>query len=182
MNKTFECPLWSYTALFLWENRQAAYAQFLNGNSEPARHSFLLDTGAIISTMARETAEYYGIYSQNIIHGNAKISGFTGTMEGRVISVSYLSLGKLAVKNTLFFVPDERIVITEVLGANVLNGIIPIPEFYKIEKAEWDSKDRGKARGRLWFMKNENVPEPHFSQSLGVSVSCEVLSQVDIVD
>jgi len=51
LNKTFECPLWSHTPLFLWENRQATHAKFFDGSGNPVIHSFLLDTGAIISTM-----------------------------------------------------------------------------------------------------------------------------------
>jgi len=173
--------LWSHTALFLWENRQAARAKFIDGYGNPVSHSFLLDTGAIISTMTKANAQLYGVYDRNIINIEAVVGGFVGKMNGRVISVDYLSLGKLAVKDTLFFVPDEFLEITEVLGANVLNGLIPIPEFDTADKATWDSADRGKTRGRLWIMKNDNVPEPHFSKTLGVSVACEVLSQSDDV-
>jgi len=43
--------------LFLWENRQAAFAKFVDGYGESSTHGFLLDTGAIISTMTRETAD-----------------------------------------------------------------------------------------------------------------------------
>jgi len=179
MTKTFECPLWSHTPLFLWENRHASRANFTDGIGQPAMLTFLLDTGAIISTMTRENAEIHDIYDKNVICEKAVVGGFTGTMKGRVISVDKLWLGKLAVKNTFFFVPDERIEITEVLGANVLNGLVPIPEFYKTDKSEWDSKDRNKPRGRLWFMKNENIPPSHYSSGLGVSVSCEVLLQED---
>jgi|GEM_PF-5254800 len=94
MTKIFECPIWSHTPLFLWENRPASRASFT-------------------------------------------------------------------------------------LGANVLNGLIPIPAFDEINESEWDSRDRSKARGLLWFMKNVNVPKAHFSQGLGVTVTCEVLSQLD---
>lgn len=179
MKKIFECPLWSHTHLFLWENRQAAFAKFIDGAGNPIDHGFLLDSGAIISTMTRGNAEIHGIYNKNVINKKATVGGFTGKMNGRVISVEYLSLGKLAVRNTLFFVPDEEINVTEVLGSNVLNGLIPIPEFDKVDKDTWDSKDRVKARGRLWIMKNENIPEPYFSNNLGVSVACEVLTQDD---
>jgi len=165
--------------LFLWENRQAVRAKFIDGFGKPKTLGFLLDTGAIISTMTRTNAEIYGLYNQNVISNKAVVGGFTGTMEGRVICVEYLSLGKLAVKNTLFFVPNEKIDVTEVLGANVLNGLLPVPEFDKIDKTTWDAKDRSKVRGRLWVMKNDNIPEPYYSKNLGVSVSCEVLSQAD---
>jgi hypothetical protein len=177
LKKIFECPLWSHTLLFLWENRQAAFARFVDAAGSPVDHGFLLDTGAIISTMKKRTAEIHGIYDKNVVNKNATVGGFTGKMDGRIISVDYLSLGRLAVRNTLFFVPDDEINVTEVLGSNVLNGLIPIPEFDKINKDTWDSKDRGKSRGRLWIMKNENILEPHFSKNLGVSVACEVLSQ-----
>ena len=165
--------------MFLWENRQATLAKFIDGFGNPVSHSFLLDTGAIISTMTKANAELHGVYDKNVVNDEAVVGGFIGRMNGRVISVDYLSLGKLAVKNALFFVPDESLEITEVLGANVLNGLIPIPEFDKIDKATWGSADRSKTRGRLWIMKNKNVPEPHFSKSLGVLVTCEVLSQED---
>ena len=182
MNKMFECPLWSHTPMFLWENRQAVRAKFVDAFGNLASHGFLLDSGAIISTMTRETAETHGVFNKNVINDKAVVGGFTGIMDGRIICVEYLSLGILAVKNTLFFVPDEKIEVTEVIGANVLNGLIPIPEFDKIDKTTWDAKDKGRIRGRLWIMKNKNVPEPYFSKSLGVSVACEVLSQDDAVN
>jgi hypothetical protein len=181
LKKIFECHIWSHTPLFLWENRQAAFAKFIGEGKIPVEHGFLLDTGAIISTMTRQTAEIHGVYDKNVVNKHAVVGGFTGKMTGRVISLDYLTLGKLAVRNTLFFVPDERIDVAEVLGSNVLNGLIPIPEFDKPDETDRDSKDRVKPRGRIWIIKNENIPKPYFSKNLGVSVSCEILSQDDEV-
>jgi hypothetical protein len=86
-------------------------------------------------------------------------------MYGRVINVSRLYIGIMGVKNTLFFVPDSDDAIAEVLGANVLNGLVPIPDFEAM---------------LIWILKNEHVPSPYYSKSLGVEISCEVLTQDEI--
>ena len=64
--------------MFLWENRQAAYVQFIDGFGNPVEHSFLLDTGAIMSTMTRDNAELHGIHDKSTISDNAIVGGFVG--------------------------------------------------------------------------------------------------------
>ena len=54
--------------------------------------------------------------------------------------------------------------IAEVLGSNVLNGLIPILDF--------------KVR-LIWIMKNKHVPPPLCSKSLGVDIGCDVPAQED---
>ena len=150
----------------LTHNRMKATARFLNGNDVLSRHNFILDSGAIISTMSKSNAVKYGIYEKNVLNYEASIGGFNKQpMYGRVISVNYLRIGIMAVKDTFFFVPDSDDEIAEVLGANVLNGLVPIPDF--------ESK-------LIWIYKNKKVPSPYFSKSLGVEVSCEVLVQDEI--
>jgi hypothetical protein len=85
-------------------------------------------------------------------------------MFGRVISVKHLYIGILGIRDTLFFIPDSDDEIAEVLGANVLNGLVPIPDF---------------KTGLIWIWKNSHVPPPYFSKSLGVEITCEVLAQED---
>jgi|GEM_PF-1841031 len=174
MDKKFLCKPWNSTRLILNNNRISAIAHFEDGRGEMAERAFVLDTGAIISVMSRRAAEdLYGLYDKNVVTYNAVVGGFykekdkktdevKGTVTGRIIRISYLRLARAAVKNTLFFIPDSYDVVSEVLGANVLHGLVPIPDF--------------KSR-RIWIWKNDTAPEPYISSGLGVTIECEVLLQ-----
>jgi hypothetical protein len=70
-------------------------------------------------------------------------------------------IGIMGVKDTLFFVPEDMAV-TAVLGANVLSGLIPVPEY--------DTR-------LIWILKNKGAPPAFYSESLGVDLTCEVLIQ-----
>ncbi|MCL2253528.1 MAG: hypothetical protein FWC09_03715 [Lachnospiraceae bacterium] len=166
MDKIFACNPLSNTPLVLAHNRMAAFARFIDGYDEISFHEFIFDTGAIISTMSKSNAKIFGIYDKNIINLKASVGGFNKqSMYGRIISVHHLYIGIMGVKNTFFFIPDSDDAIVEVLGANVLNGLVPIPEFES---------------NLIWIYKNKQVPSPYYSKSLGIKVSCEVLAQDEI--
>jgi len=166
MSKTFQCHPLSNTALKLTHNRLTARARFTNSNNEILKHSFILDSGAIISTMSKVNAIRYKLYDKNILSPHASVGGFNKQpMPGRVISVDRLYIGIMGVRNTLFFVPDSEDAIAEVLGANVLNGLVPIPDF---------------ETSLIWIYKNKQVPSPYYSKNLGVEIVCEVLAQEEI--
>ena len=166
MEKVFKCHPLSYTELMLTQNRQTVTARFTNGEQCVAQNVFILDSGAIISTMSKLTAMYHGIYDKNIISPHASVGGFNKQpMPGRVISVDHLYIGIMGVRNTLFFVPDSEDAIAEVLGANVLNGLVPIPDFES---------------NLIWIYKNKQIPAPYYSKNLGVEILCEVLNQEEI--
>ena len=114
----------------------------------------------------KATALAHSVYDKDVRNYNAFISGFNKQpMFGRVISISYLHLGKVGVKDVLFFVLDDGgFDIAAVLGAGVLNGLVPIPDF--------DAK-------LIWIYKNKNMPKPHFSKNLGVAIPYNVLAQDD---
>ena len=163
MGKSFECHHWNNTKLRLSSNRMIAAAKFIDGSGFLKPWDFLLDTGAYISTMARKTAERFKVYDYKVINEKAQVGGFNkAESSGRVICVDQLVLGKQTVNDTYFFVPDDYTPISEVLGTNVLNGIIPIPVFE--EKL-------------IWFFINKNVPKPYYSAGLGVTIACEISSQ-----
>jgi hypothetical protein len=144
-------------------NRMTSDVKLMTGVGHPEVHYFILDTGATISTMSKATAEDLFLYDNDVMNPNAIVGGFNKQpMSGRIIRVSRLHIGIMGVKNTLFFVPDSNDEIAEVLGANVLNGLVPIPDF----EAQ-----------RIWIMKNNIVPPPFYSNNLGVEIGCEVLSQ-----
>jgi len=166
MDKIFQCNPLSNTALKLTHNRLTARARFTSGNNEILKHSFILDSGAIISTMSKVNAIRYKLYEKNIISPRASVGGFNKQpMPGRVISVEHLYIGIMGVRNTLFFVPDSDDAIAEVLGANVLNGLIPIPDF---------------ETNLIWIYKNKQTPSPYYSKNLGVKIVCEVLIQEEV--
>ena len=166
MDKIFTCHPFSYEKMILTNNRLTVQARFLNGSDGIAFNNFILDSGAIISTMSKFTAIKHGVYEKDVLNFKATVGGFNKQpMFGRVISVKHLHIGILGVKDTLFFVPDSDDEIAEVLGSNVLNGLVPIPEF--------------KAK-RIWIYKNKDVPAPYHSESLGVDIACEVLAQEEI--
>jgi hypothetical protein len=143
-------------------NRLAVEARLLANDGIMHEHVFILDTGAVISTISKFTAIKYGIY-ENIVNHKAFISGFNKIpMFGRVVYVSHLYIGSVGVRNTYFFVPDDDVDIIAVLGAAVLNGLVPIPDFK--EKI-------------IWIYKNQDVPAPYYSDNLGVSLFCEILVQ-----
>ena len=62
MNKVFECFPFNSTDMILMSNRLGAEASFLDGDNQPVKHTFLLDTGAIISTMSKATALAHSVY------------------------------------------------------------------------------------------------------------------------
>ena len=166
MNKVFTCHPFSSTPLRLTNNRLTAAARFMNGYGEVGEHLFILDTGAIISTMSKTIAIYFSLYNKDVVNPGAHVYGFNKQpMSGRVIRVSYLHIGIMGVKDTLFFVPDSEENIAEVLGSNLLNGLIPIPDF--------EAK-------LIWIIKNKHVPSPLHSKSLGVDIGCEVLVQEEM--
>ena len=169
MNRTFECLPFQNTKLILMANRLGAEVSFLNSFNEPVKHTFLLDTGAIISTMSQSIAKMHGVYDKNVKNLSAHVSGFNQQpMYGRVISIDLLTLGKASVRDVLFFVPDEESFdIAAVLGVGVLNGLVPIPDF---------------SEELIWVYKNYNVPAPYTSRNLGVDISCSVLVQEDSDD
>jgi hypothetical protein len=163
MEKIFRCHPLSSTDLVLNANRMTTTAKLMTGFGYPDEHTFILDTGATISTMSKKTAVSYSLYDKEVVNPNAIVGGFNKQpMSGRIIRVSHLHIGIMGVKDTLFFVPDTDDEIAEVLGANVLNGLIPIPEF---------------KTGLIWIMKNTDVPPPFYSHNLGVDIECEVLAQ-----
>lgn len=176
MDKAFICKPWNGTKMTLQNNRISAFASFADGNGEAVRHNFILDTGAIISVISRKAAEDYDIYDKDVVNRNAVVGGFyketdkktdeiKGIVPGRVIRVNYLRIARAAVTDTLFFVPDSYEVVSEVLGASVLHGLVPIPDF----------KNK-----LIWIWKNDTTPEPHISAGLGVTISCEVLLQDEV--
>ena len=166
MEKVFKCHPLSNTTLKLTNNRLIAMARFTNGKDEVSEHSYILDSGAIISTMSKMNAVRFGLYDKNVLSPRASVGGFNKQpMSGRVISVDYLYIGIMGVRDTLFFVPDSDEAIAEVLGANVLNGLVPIPDFNE---------------NLIWIYKNKQVPVPYYSKNLGVEIACEVLAQEDI--
>ena len=161
----------------LVNNRISASASFQDGNGEIASHKFILDTGAIISVISRKAAIEHGLYDKDVVNHNAYVGGFykemdkktdeiKGIVRGRIIRVKYLRIARAAVKNTLFFVPDSYEIVSEVLGANVLHGLVPIPDF--------GSK-------LIWIWKNDTAPKPYISTGLGVTINCEVLLQDDVI-
>lgn len=174
MDKTFFCKPWNNTKLLLNNNRLSAAAHFEDGRGKITEHNFILDTGAIISVMSRRSAEdVHGLYNKAVVNYEAVVGGFykekdektneiKGIVTGRIICINHLVLARAAVRNTLFFVPDSYDVVSEVLGANVLHGLVPIPDFKS---------------GILWIWKNDTVSAPYTSAGLGVTISCEVLSQ-----
>ena len=165
MEKIFKCHPLSSTDMRLKSNRMSVAAKLLSGYDKPVEHFFILDTGAIISTMSKSTAVDFELYDKNIVNLNAFVGGFNKQpMSGRIIQVSHLHIGIMGVRDTLFFVPDTDDDIAEVLGANVLNGLVPIPEF---------------KTGLVWILKNTDVPPPYYSKTLGVKISCDVLVQED---
>jgi len=163
MDKVFTCHPLSNVALRLSHNRLTVTARFMDGRDEVSKHAFILDSGAIISTMSKSNAIEYDLYEKNVINTQASVGGFNKQpMYGRIVNVDYLYIGIIGVKNTLFFVPDSDDEIAEVLGANVLNGLVPIPDFEE---------------NLIWILKNKLVPPPYYSKNLGVEVACEVLAQ-----
>ena len=179
MDKKFLCKPWNNTKLILNNNRMSAIAYFEDGKGKPAERAFVLDTGAIISVMSRNAAEHeFGLYDKDVVNYNAAVGGFykekdkrtaeiKGIVTGRVIRVKYLRIARAAVKDTLFFVPDSYDVVSEVLGASVLHGLVPIPDFKS---------------GLIWIWKNKSTPDSYISTGLGVTINCEVLSQEEIGD
>jgi len=166
MSKSFLCHPLSNTRLILTDNRLTAAARFLDGRGEPASYEFILDTGAVISTMSKSTANTFYIYDKDVVNPNACVGGFNKQpMYGRVIRVSHLHIGIMGVRDTLFFVPDSDDDIAEVLGSSILNGLIPIPDF---------------DTNLIWILKNTKVPPPIHSKNLGVDVACEVLAQEEL--
>ena len=158
-----KCHPLSCTTLMLTQNRQTVTARFTDGKKGIAQREVILDSGAIISTMSRLAAIDHGLYEMNVVSPRASVGGFNKQpMPGRVICVEHLYVGILGVRDTLFFVPDSNDAIAEVLGANVLNGLVPIPDFE--EKL-------------IWIYKNKQVPTPYYSKNLGVEITCEVLAQ-----
>jgi hypothetical protein len=163
MEKIFKCHPLSSIELGLTSNRLTAVAKLMTGHGYSNKHAFILDTGATISTMSKSTATDFFLYDKDVMNPNAIVGGFNKQpMSGRIIRVSRLHIGIMGVKDTLFFVPDSYDEIAEVLGANVLNGLVPIPDF--------EAK-------RIWIMKNNIVPPPFYSNNLGVEIGCEVLAQ-----
>ena len=167
--KKFECNEWNNRKLELAENRIVTTATLLDKDNNPIDHKFLLDTGAIISVLKRITAENdYRIYNDNVITYKARMGGFNKQpMEGRTIQVKQLTLGKRAVNDVHFFVPNDYLDIVEVLGAEILNSIVPVPDFEK---------------EIVWFIKNtKNLPE-YYSKNLGVTLKSNLLTQDDTFD
>lgn len=165
MEKIFKCHPLSSAKMTLKNNRMAADAKLFGGCGMPHKHAFILDTGAMISTMSKSTAIDFDIYDKDVVNLNAYVGGFNKQpMSGRVVKVSHLHIGIMGVKDTLFFVPDSDGDIAEVLGASVLNRLIPIPDFNA---------------GLVWILKNTDVPPPYYSKTLGVKISCDVLVQED---
>jgi len=177
MDKKILCKPWNNTSLILNSNRLSATAYFEDGRGNLADRVFILDTGAIISVMSRNAAEdIHGLYDKDVVNYNAVVGGFykekdkttneiKGIVKGRVIRVKYLRLARAAVRDTLFFVPDSYEVVSEVLGASVLHGLVPIPDFNA---------------GLIWIWKNESAPAPYISTGLGVTINCEVLPQEEV--
>ena len=165
MDKSFKCHEWNKSELIVNDNRMTTSVSFNNSCNEVVEHYFLLDTGAVISTMSRTNAESYGFYDINVKNFEAYMAGFNEQpIRGRVIEIDQMIVGKHLMQNVLFYVPDQYFDIAEVLGAGVLNCAVPIPDF---------------ENDVVWFIKNEqNLPE-YSSKNLRVTIKSSILSQND---
>jgi hypothetical protein len=145
------------------DNRHVVQVRFVDGLDGVSRHQFILDSGALISTMSKSTALNYEVYNANVVNKSAVVGGFNNLpMPGRVIMIEQLYIGIMGIKNTLFFVPDSDTPIAEVLGASVLNALVPIPDY---------------ENEQLWIWKNTCPPKAYHSRTLGVTIEYNVLAQ-----
>ena len=63
MEKVFKCHLMHKEPLLLEDNRMVTRVCFIDGFGSRSSCKFILDTGAIISLMAKSTAEEFGCKS-----------------------------------------------------------------------------------------------------------------------
>lgn len=167
MDKIFKCLPFNNSEMIKLDNRMATEVRFMGGDNRSYERIFILDTGAIVSTMSKAIAISCDIYDKDVVNHSAVVGGFNKKpIQGRIVRVSHLYIARAGVRNVLFFIPDDgNLDIASVLGAGVLNGLVPIPDFDK---------------GLIWIYKNTNVPEPYYSPSLAVSIPCEVLTQEEM--
>ena len=151
--------------MILEGNRMSCEAHLCTEKGKQFGHTFILDTGAIISTLSRNMYDLNREYF-TIIKTGSKIGGFSGaSILGFVVAVHRVLLGGLNTKNSMFFVPNEEKEgkpFPSVLGANVLNFIVPYPDF---------------KHSKIWFIQNTDVPPPYVSPSLGTTITSAALIQ-----
>jgi hypothetical protein len=160
---TYSYNLWN-KAKFDRENGHIfIWASVFSSSDKFSRIFFLLDTGAYISVLSRDTAERIGLqltgkYTANLI-------GFNKEREfdkAEVVVVPKMEIGKYAIENVQILVPLEDITVPEILGENVLEYFI-----YTVDH-EID---------HVFFAKNPN-PKPYINLEKGIDLSCgQVLVQ-----
>ena len=129
----------------------------------PTKIQIAFDTGAYITVLTRMNAQLIGLpltgeYMANLTGFNIK----RGSDKAEIVIVPKIEIGKYIVENVQVLVPLEEIVISEVLGENVLE--------YFIYTVDNDAD-------RIFFSKNPN-PKPYKDYTKGIDLSCgRVLAQ-----
>jgi len=119
--------------------------------------SFIFDTGAYITVLARERAEQIGLPLTGIYTAN--LTGFNidrGSDEAEIVIAPKIEIGKFIVEDVKILVPLADIEVPSVIGENVLeyfNYVIDHEKDY------------------IYFAKNP-VPKPYINLEKGIDLSC----------
>lgn len=128
----------------------------ISGKSK-SKIDLILDTGAYVTVISKPTAQRIKL---PVGTGKpASLHGFTeeqAPIAGELIEVPQMVLGKHTVNDFKVIVPLDDIVVSEVLGDNVLNYFI-----YTVD----NDKDV------IYFKKNPN-PKPYKNDEKGIDLSC----------